>query len=135
MAEEIAFEKIYAQAGDDLSEIPWATLRPMPELVSWLDRQAPAAGQTALVVACGLGDDAEEVSRRGFRVTAFDLVPAAIASPVLKPPPSSRSSMLPAHVHRMPVSAWNATSAIPPGLISDGLVPRAIPRPVSNWAN
>jgi hypothetical protein len=96
MAEEIAFEKIYAQAGDDLSEIPWATLLPMPELVSWLDRQplaarqAPAAGQppaagqapagqTALVVACGLGDDAEEVSRRGFGVTAFDLVPAAIA--------------------------------------------------------
>jgi 2-polyprenyl-3-methyl-5-hydroxy-6-metoxy-1,4-benzoquinol methylase len=85
MAEEIAFENIYAQAGDDLSEIPWATLRPMPELVTWLDRQppaasqAPAAGQTALVVACGLGDDAEEVSRRGFRVTAFDLVPAAIA--------------------------------------------------------
>jgi SAM-dependent methyltransferase len=84
MAEEIAFEKIYAQAGDDLSEIPWATLRPMPELVSWLDRQPPAAGrapagQTALVVACGLGDDAEEVSRRGFGVTAFDLVPAAIA--------------------------------------------------------
>jgi 2-polyprenyl-3-methyl-5-hydroxy-6-metoxy-1,4-benzoquinol methylase len=84
MAEEIAFEKIYAQAGDDLSEIPWATLQPMPELVNWLDRQAPAAGQapagqTALVVACGLGDDAEEVSRRGFGVTAFDLVPAAIA--------------------------------------------------------
>ena len=82
MAEEIAFENIYAQAGDDLSEIPWATLRPMPELVTWLDRQAPAAGQTALVVACGLGDDAEEVSRRGFRVTAFDLVPAAIAHSV-----------------------------------------------------
>jgi SAM-dependent methyltransferase len=90
MAEEIAFENIYAQAGDDLSEIPWATLRPMPELVEWLDRQPPAAAQpaparqspasqTALVVACGLGDDAEEVSRRGFRVTAFDLVPAAIA--------------------------------------------------------
>jgi 2-polyprenyl-3-methyl-5-hydroxy-6-metoxy-1,4-benzoquinol methylase len=52
--------------------------------VNWLDRQAPAAGQapagqTVLVVACGLGDDAEEVSRRGFGVTAFDLVPAAIA--------------------------------------------------------
>ena len=39
----------------------------------------PAApGRTALIVACGLGDDAEEVSRRGYRVTAFDLVPAAI---------------------------------------------------------
>ena len=39
----------------------------------------PAAPErTALIVACGLGDDAEEVSRRGYRVTAFDLVPAAI---------------------------------------------------------
>ena len=36
------------------------------------------AGTHALIVACGLGDDAEEVSRRGYRVTAFDLVPAAI---------------------------------------------------------
>jgi SAM-dependent methyltransferase len=79
MAKEITFEEIYAQAGNDLTEIPWATLQPMPALVSWLDRQPPAAGQRALVVACGLGDDAEEVSRRGYRVTAFDLVPAAIA--------------------------------------------------------
>ena len=31
------------------------------------------------MVACGLGDDAEEVSGRGYQVTAFDLVPAAIA--------------------------------------------------------
>ena len=79
MAEEPTFETIYAQAGDDLAGIPWASLRPMPALVDWLDRQPPAAGQTALVVACGLGDDAEEVSRRGYRVTAFDLVPVAIA--------------------------------------------------------
>jgi hypothetical protein len=74
MAEESTFETIYAQAGDDLTGIPWASLRPMPALVDWLDRQPPPAGQTALVVACGLGDDAEEVSRRGYRVTAFDLV-------------------------------------------------------------
>jgi SAM-dependent methyltransferase len=79
MAEEPTFETIYAQAGDDLAGIPWASLQPMPALVGWLDRQPPASGQTALVVGCGLGDDAEEVSRRGYRVTAFDLVPAAIA--------------------------------------------------------
>jgi 2-polyprenyl-3-methyl-5-hydroxy-6-metoxy-1,4-benzoquinol methylase len=79
MAEEPTFETIYAQAGDDLTGIPWASLRPMPALVGWLDRQPEASGLTALVVACGLGDDAEEVSRRGYRVTAFDLVPAAIA--------------------------------------------------------
>jgi SAM-dependent methyltransferase len=79
MADEPAFETIYAQAGNDLSAIPWASLQPMPALVDWLDRQPPSGGQRALVVACGLGDDAEEVSRRGYRVTAFDLVPAAVA--------------------------------------------------------
>jgi SAM-dependent methyltransferase len=79
MAEEPTFETIYAQAGDDLTGIPWASLQPMPALIGWLDRQPPASRQTALVVACGLGDDAEEVSRRGYQVTAFDLVPAAIA--------------------------------------------------------
>ena len=31
------------------------------------------------MVGCGLGDDAEELSRRGWRVTAFDVAPTAIA--------------------------------------------------------
>ncbi len=97
---EPGFDEIYARAGSDLNAIPWAALAPQPALVAWLDRQdrpgppghrdrpsppgrqgqpdPPAPGCTALIVACGLGDDAEEVSRRGYRVTAFDLVPAAI---------------------------------------------------------
>ena len=97
---EPRFDEIYAQAGADLNAIPWAALAPQPALVAWLDRQdrhsspalqdrrsppgrhgqpdPPAPERTALIVACGLGDDAEEVSRRGYRVTAFDLVPAAI---------------------------------------------------------
>ena len=82
MAGEPTFEEIYARAGEDLAAVPWASLAPMPALVDWLDRQ-PAPREPwparALIVACGLGDDAEEVSRRGYRVTAFDLVPAAIA--------------------------------------------------------
>jgi SAM-dependent methyltransferase len=75
----LTFQEIYSRAGDDLGAVPWANLAPMPELVAWLDRQPAPDGQRALIVACGLGDDAEEVSRRGYRVTAFDLVPAAIA--------------------------------------------------------
>jgi SAM-dependent methyltransferase len=79
MAGEPTFEEIYARAGQDLAAVPWASLAPMPALINWLDGQPTPAGEPALVVACGLGDDAEEVSRRGYQVTAFDLVPAAIA--------------------------------------------------------
>lgn len=76
-----AFEEIYARAGDDLRSVPWARLAPHPLLVMWLDSarsQPTAAGGEALVVGCGLGDDAEELARRGYAVTAFDVSPTAI---------------------------------------------------------
>lgn len=69
-------EALYAEAAGDPSKIPWGRLRPMPPLVDWLDSHAPR-GRT-LVVGCGLGDDAEELARRGLRVTAFDLSESAI---------------------------------------------------------
>jgi len=72
------FESFYAGAGDDYAQIPWARLSPRPVLVDWLDAEPPAVGTLALVVACGLGDDAEELARRGCVVDAFDVSPAAI---------------------------------------------------------
>ncbi len=36
-------------------------------------------GSRAVVVGCGLGDDAVALARRGFTVTAFDVSPTAIA--------------------------------------------------------
>jgi len=83
-----AFEEIYARAGDDLASVPWARLAPHPLLVMWLDSpdsagvrasRPSAVGGEALVVGCGLGDDAEELARRGYAVTAFDVSPTAIA--------------------------------------------------------
>ena len=39
-----------------------------PNLTQWLnEKQIVGNGQSALVVGCGLGDDAEELARRGFR--------------------------------------------------------------------
>jgi 2-polyprenyl-3-methyl-5-hydroxy-6-metoxy-1,4-benzoquinol methylase len=70
------FDELYAEAGDDLEQVPWARLAPNPALVSWLDTR-PAGGR-ALVVGCGYGDDAEELARRGYAVTAFDLSATAI---------------------------------------------------------
>ena len=72
------FESFYAGASDDLSQIPWARLSPRPLLVRWLDAEPPAEGTPALVVACGLGDDAEELARRGCVVVAFDVSRTAI---------------------------------------------------------
>jgi SAM-dependent methyltransferase len=72
------FESIYVRAGDDLDAIPWARLAPSPALLAWLEDLATRAGASALVVGCGLGDDAEELSRRGLATTAFDVSPTAI---------------------------------------------------------
>lgn len=74
------FELLYVAAEDDAATIPWADLAPNPNLVSWLDQHGSSvSGRRALKVGCGLGDDAEELARRGFRTTAFDISPAAIA--------------------------------------------------------
>ena len=78
-SDEIEFEEIYARAGADLAAIPWATLAPNAALTDWLDQQPPNTPEgRALVVACGLGDDAEELARRAYRVTAFDISSTAI---------------------------------------------------------
>jgi SAM-dependent methyltransferase len=75
---ERSFEEMYAAVGEDLAALPWASLKPFPLLVEWLDGEGVGTGCRALVVGTGLGDDAEELARRGFEVTAFDLSPTAI---------------------------------------------------------
>jgi SAM-dependent methyltransferase len=72
------FEELYAKAGDDTSIIPWADLTPNPNLVDWLDQNDNLNFGFALKVGCGLGDDAEELARRGFKTTAFDISKSAI---------------------------------------------------------
>ncbi|BBD63022.1 hypothetical protein NIES2109_58720 (plasmid) [Nostoc sp. HK-01] len=73
------FEVLYAQAQGDLTQIPWAKLAPHPYLQEWLAHHQPfALGQKALIIGCGLGDDAEALAKLGFEVTAFDISPTAI---------------------------------------------------------
>jgi len=74
------FEPLYAEAKGDTAQVPWAKNQPHPFLQEWLSINSPqAAEKTALVIGCGLGDDAELLASLGYQVTAFDISPTAIA--------------------------------------------------------
>lgn len=72
------FETLYREAEDGSAVVPWADLVPNPHLVEWLDAHPPDPGR-ALDVGTGLGDNAEELARRGLDVTAFDVAATAVA--------------------------------------------------------
>jgi methyl halide transferase len=58
-------------------EVPWDSGRPSSELVRVLDAGL-LPGKTALELGCGTGTNAIELARRGYAVTAIDLVDVAI---------------------------------------------------------
>lgn len=73
------FDDLYRAANGDASQVPWNDKRPNKNLVSWLERERPTGrGKKTLVVGCGLGEDAELLSRWQFDVTGFDLSGTAI---------------------------------------------------------
>lgn len=74
------FEPLYADAKGDTAQVPWAKNQAHPYLQQWLNANPPQAqGKSALVIGCGLGDDAELLNSIGYQVTAFDISPTAIA--------------------------------------------------------
>lgn len=74
------FESLYAAADGDINAIPWAEMTANDKWVSWAESQKlDGKGKTAVVVGCGLGDDAEVLAARGFDVTAFDISESAVA--------------------------------------------------------
>jgi len=73
------FDVLYAESNGDVTQIPWAKLTPHPYLEDWLTTHAPQGkGRSALVIGCGLGDDAQALAQSGFQVTAFDISPIAV---------------------------------------------------------
>ena len=71
------FDLLYRQAAGQASSIPWADLRPNCHLAEWISRAQLPRGH-ALVVGCGLGDDAELLSSLGWSVVGFDISAEAI---------------------------------------------------------
>lgn len=75
------FESIYRSANGEAALVPWCDGKPCKAMVNWLNVVAPSlirCGSRIAVVGCGLGDDARELMRRGYEVTAFDQSPTAI---------------------------------------------------------
>lgn len=73
------FEALYREAQGDNDKIPWADLEPNKYLRAWAEKtNLRGNNRKALVVGCGLGDDARFLHDAGFDVTAFDISPTAI---------------------------------------------------------
>lgn len=71
------FEEFYKANYLNAASIPWAKLQPNEHLQEYLQNSLPQG--KALVVGCGLGDDAVALSEAGFDVTAIDVSESAIA--------------------------------------------------------
>ncbi|HEY6738453.1 MAG TPA: methyltransferase domain-containing protein [Actinopolymorphaceae bacterium] len=73
------FEELYAAAASGEAGVPWDRGAPHPLLVHWMEERKPAlTGQKAMVVGCGLGEDAEFVSHQGLETVAFDVSESAV---------------------------------------------------------
>jgi hypothetical protein len=72
------FEELYDQAKGNSSAIPWADMTVNPNLAEWLEcHPRNEFKETALVIGCGLGDDAEALALFGYEVSAITLQPMA----------------------------------------------------------
>lgn len=73
------FDALYKEAEGDNERIPWADLEPNRFFREWAEKvDLRGDNRTALVVGCGLGDDARYLHDLGFKVTGFDISPTAI---------------------------------------------------------
>lgn len=73
------FDALYKEAAGDNEKIPWADLEPNKFLVEFAEKtNLKGDDRKALVVGCGLGDDARYLRDLGFNVTAFDISETAI---------------------------------------------------------
>lgn len=73
------FEDLYSASDTNGEGVPWASMETHPSFAAWLEtHHLESEKRSALVVGCGMGDDAIELELRGFEVTAFDVSDSAI---------------------------------------------------------
>lgn len=118
------FESVYENADhDDLSTIPWATLAPNVYLEEHLTQEGSVSGKKALVIGCGLGDDALILEKHGYEVEALDISPSAIAL-AKKRYPKSKVDFHVGDIYDMPVSSKGKYDFVYEGLTIQSLPPK-----------
>lgn len=118
------FEELYAAAAAGRAAVPWDRGEPSPYLTAWAQaRSLRGDGRRAIVVGCGLGDDAEFFAGLGFLTVAFDISPTAIASAQRRFPGSAVQYEV-ADV-LAPPAAWHQAF----DLVVESLILQALPDP------
>jgi len=72
------FDDLYSEHKDKQENIPWAKMVVNPLLKSYLEEAEVHQGK-ALVIGCGLGDDARALELAGYDVLAIDVSAQALA--------------------------------------------------------
>jgi ubiquinone/menaquinone biosynthesis C-methylase UbiE len=71
------FDNLYKEHQDNHDNIPWARKDVNPLLQTYLDEEKEHKGD-ALVIGCGLGDDAYALKKAGYHVVAIDVSQTAL---------------------------------------------------------
>ena len=75
------FDSLYRDAEAGGPPVPWVNLIANPLLIDyWKTHPIETAGKKALVLGCGFGDDAEQLSAWRFETTGIDISQTAIAA-------------------------------------------------------
>jgi len=118
------FESIYENADhENLAAIPWATLAPNVYLEKHLSQHDVVSGKKALVIGCGLGDDALILEKHGYEVEAIDISPSAIAL-AKKRHPESKVDFHVGDIYDMPESSIGKYDFVYEGLTIQSLPPK-----------
>lgn len=70
------FDPLYEAADREAAAVPWANLRSCGWVADYASAN-PGSG-AAVIVGCGLGDDAEVIAAAGYTTTAFDVSQHAV---------------------------------------------------------
>jgi len=71
------FDELYKEHASSHENIPWARLEVNPILQEYLETSKAKKGK-ALVIGCGLGDDAIALEKAGYEVIAIDVAQTAL---------------------------------------------------------